>query len=184
MGTPLTFTQALEQAEALAQQALPQVCHERIACGMALVKNGHVLQRDDGTWEVQSATTEGKVYAVNGSCPCEDAHFRAPKGLCKHRLSVQLFRRAVSLMQPQHAPEAPQEEPLGDARSALGEAPSSINLKVLLYGHECQLTLRDEREDRLLQRLEALLKNKDIRPLPKPAPRPQGQQWRSKREYR
>jgi hypothetical protein len=191
MGAP-TFSQALEQAELLARQALPHVCHERIACAVALVKNGSVLQLDDATWEVQSATTEGQTYHINGTgCPCEDAKYKAPKKLCKHQLGVQLFRKAVALMHPPAAPVEPPrhhtstesvEAPLRRERMApaLPEAPASVNFRAMIGQFEMQFTLRDASEAVLLQRLAALLKNKDIRPIPKPAPRPQGQ-WKQRK---
>src|SRR5215831_4540284 len=88
----LTFRDALDQAELLARQNLPEVLHERLSCAVALVKGGQVLQMDDGhTWEVESASVPGKIYSINGTgCPCEDARFRAPQGLCKHKLATLL----------------------------------------------------------------------------------------------
>ena len=71
------------------------------------------------------------------------------------------------------APEATRGAP----RGALPEAPASANVRVLVQGHECQITLRDHDEAALLTRLGAVLKRSDVRPLPKPAPRPQGQ-WK------
>src|SRR5262249_15844201 len=46
------------------------------------------------------------------------------------------------------------------------EAPASVNLKGLLYGHEVMVTLRGENEATLLGRLEALLRRPEIRPIP------------------
>ena len=105
----LTFAQALAQAELLALQKLPAVLHERISCGVALVREGKVLQEDDHHWTVESTSTPGKVYAINGTCTCEDAHFRAPEGLCKHRLGAYLARKSLELV---HAapPASPVEE--------------------------------------------------------------------------
>jgi hypothetical protein len=45
------------------------------------------------------------------------------------------------------------------------------------------VTLRDADEGHLLARLQALLTDQRIRPVPKPA-RPQGQQWKNQRNYR
>jgi len=53
----------------------------------------------------------------------------------------------------------------------LPEAPASLNVKVLVQGHEVQVTLRGTDETALLGRLQALLTRQDIRPIPKPAPR-------------
>ena len=56
-----------------------------------------------------------------------------------------------------------------------------MNFKAMIGGFETQITLRDADESRLLARLEALLKDQRIRPIPKPAPRAAGQ-WK-KRTY-
>jgi hypothetical protein len=94
-----TFHQALETAELAARQALPTVLHERLSCAVALVKDGRVFQTDDPhLWTVDSASTIGKTYSVNGACDCEDYQFRAPHKLCKHRLAVLLARKAMKLM--------------------------------------------------------------------------------------
>jgi hypothetical protein len=114
---PLTFHNALERAELLARQALPEVLHERLSCAVALVKNGAVMQLDNGAWEVESTSIPGKQYHINGTgCPCEDAHYRAPQGRCKHVLATLLSRKAMSLIrQAQAAPEPPVEPPALDA---------------------------------------------------------------------
>jgi len=39
----------------------------------------------------------------------------------------------------------------------LPEAPASINVRLMLHGRECQLTLRDSDEERLLERLAVVL---------------------------
>jgi hypothetical protein len=81
----LSFHQALDMAEVLARNALPTIMHARVSCAVALVKAGAVLQTDEPhLWTVASASTPGKEYTVDGHCPCEDAHYRAPQGRCKH----------------------------------------------------------------------------------------------------
>jgi hypothetical protein len=108
MDATLTFAQALLQAEAMARSTLPPELHERLSCAVALVQEGKVLQADDGqSWHVTSATTPNKTYAVNGTCPCEDAFYRAPSGLCKHRIGVYLARRALQLMAVPASPVVP-----------------------------------------------------------------------------
>jgi hypothetical protein len=115
---PLTFHNALEQAELLARQHLPEILHGRLACAAALVRDGKVLQLDDGhTWEVASASVAGKIYSINGQgCDCKDAQFTAPQGRCKHVIATWICRKALALIQQAQAPQAetpvvaPQEE--------------------------------------------------------------------------
>jgi hypothetical protein len=61
--------------------------------------------------------------------------------------------------------------------TVLPEAPASINLKVLIQGHEVMVTLRDRNEATLLARLQTLLKRQDIRPIP-PRPAPKTGGWK------
>jgi hypothetical protein len=158
-----TFHHALEQAELLARQALPTVLHERLSCAVALVKAGKVLQRDDGhTWDVDSTTTPGLTYSMNGhGCQCEDAHYRASSGRCKHVLATLLAKKAMKLMH--ETPEETQEEtpraphPSAQPVAALPEAPASVNVHLQIAGRQVQLTLRDTDETRLLARLQAVL---------------------------
>jgi hypothetical protein len=174
----LTFTQALERAELLARQALPPALHGRLSCGMALVKAGAVVQEDGGLWTVASASTEGKRYSVNGSCSCEDAHYRAPKGRCKHKLAQYLARKTQALLHDEAQAPTIQGHHDNLETPPLYEAPASVNLKVLISGHEVMVTLRDADEGALLTRLAALLKRQDLRPLPpKPAPK-SGGNWK------
>jgi hypothetical protein len=78
------------------------------------------------------------------------------------------------------APLAP--APVPTASAVLPEAPASLNFRAMIGGFETQITLRDADESRLLARLQALLKDQRIQPLPKPAPRAQGQ-WKQRRQY-
>jgi hypothetical protein len=173
--TSLTFSQALQRAEAQARRTLDVALHERLSATVTLVKDGRVFQATDGTWQVDSSSREGLVHSVNGVCSCEDAHFQAPQGLCKHRLSVYLARRVFQLMQAP-APEsvAPTDTP------ALPEAPCSVNCHITLEGRQVQVTLRDSDETRLLQRLTALLKQY---PVPAPQAASQGQGQLSPQQY-
>jgi hypothetical protein len=108
-----TFHDALEHAELLARQALPEVLHERLSCAVALVKDGKVMQLNDGhTWEVESASVAGKIYSINGAgCSCEDAHYRAPQGRCKHMLATLLCRKTLALIHQAQAPPATEVPP-------------------------------------------------------------------------
>jgi hypothetical protein len=188
-----TFTQALEQAALLARQRLPVLQHNRLSCAVAIVTSGGAIQRDDGSWDVVSQSEPGRQYHLNGvGCSCEDAHYRAPKGQCKHVLATLLTRKAVQLMQtPEPVPVVPEAvpEPYPDndpgpeppaCPAPLPEARASINLKVLIGGHEVQVTLRDQTEAALLDRLHTLLKRSDVRPVPRLAPRTGGQ-WKKGR---
>ena len=169
-----TFPQALEQAELLARQSLPHLLHERISCAVALVRNGKVLQRDDGhTWDVESGSKPDVTYSINGhGCQCEDATYRAPAGRCKHLLATLLARKALALMrEPQEdavsTPDATDQAPgalashetpvLSPMLPPLPEAPASVNVHLTIGGRQAQLTLRDTDESRLLARLEAVL---------------------------
>jgi hypothetical protein len=69
------------------------------------------------------------------------------------------------------------------ATGTLPEAPASVNFKAMLGGFETQITLRDTDESRLLARLQALLNDRRIQPVPKPAPRSGGQPWKQRRQY-
>jgi hypothetical protein len=165
-----TFHQALEQAELLARQTLPQVMYERISCAVALVRNGKVLQRDDGhTWDVESSSKPEVTYSINGhGCQCEDAHYRAPQGRCKHVLATLLARKALALMR-EPCPTSELPSPAADlqyvdsltnhppAAAPLPEAPASVNVHLTIAGRQVQLTLRDTDESKLLARLEAVL---------------------------
>jgi len=105
---------------------------------------------------------------------------KAPEGWCRHRIAAGIAKRVRELLAAE-APQAPtQEQPRGAPRCPLGEAPASVNVRAMLAGHECQLTLRDHDEGALLLRPQAVLKRPDVQPVPRPAPR--AGQWK-KREY-
>jgi hypothetical protein len=104
----LLFPEALAMAEAQALTKLDPSLHERLSAAMWLVQQGHLLQRDDGSWDVTSQTTPGQTYHINGhGCSCPDAQYRAKDGHCKHFLSVCLMRRSLQLMHESHAPIVP-----------------------------------------------------------------------------
>jgi hypothetical protein len=166
----LTFTQALIEAESRARKTLPSTLHERLAHATELVRGGRVFQDSAGAWQVDSSSTEGLTYNVNGVCNCQDAHYnQPPKGLCKHRLAVYLSRKVQALMTvAQMGTQAPVPEGLTSSDTApLYEAPASVNVRLLIDGRDCQLTLRDSDEGRLLARLAVVLQQY---PVPQPAP--------------
>jgi hypothetical protein len=178
-----TFLQALESAARLATQALPETLHARIADAVVLVRDGHCFQDDAGTWQVDSSETEGLTYSVNGQCSCHDFHYNKPeRGLCKHRLSVFLSRKVAALMtvaqtgtQVPADPQAPPAEVLTKREDLpevvsmgynLPEARASVNVRLVVGGHEVLWTLRDHEEGRLAARLERLLAQYPAQPTP------------------
>jgi hypothetical protein len=133
MSATLTFAQALVQAEAAARSTLPVELHERLSAAVALVKAGRVFQDSTGAWQVDSASREGIVYSVNGSCQCDDTHYNKP-AYCKHRLAVFLSQWVMTLMAQPSAPVVPQStpvEPEAPAEPPAGIAPQHI---VLIQG--------------------------------------------------
>jgi hypothetical protein len=122
----------------------------------------------DGTAKVASQSNGTTVYfVVNGTCECKD-FAKAPSGWCKHRIAAGLHKRAVALV---HAPlDAPATDqaapppppvpsalPVAPGQATHTEAPASVNVRLLIEGRDCQVTLRDTDETRLLTRLTAFL---------------------------
>jgi hypothetical protein len=190
---PTTFTETLAHAAMLATQALPETLHARLADAVVLVRDGHCFQTDAGDWQVDSSETEGLTYRVNGQCSCHDFHYNKPeRGLCKHRLSVFLSRKVAALMTvAQTGTEVPADpqahEVAGNSRTPqaevvtlgynLPEARASVNVRLVVGGHEVLWTLRDHEEGRLAARLERLLAQY---PAPQPPSAPastQGEGW-------
>lgn len=103
---------------------------------------------DDGTATVHSASDPTRHYRIaQGTCTCRDWE-HAPEHLCQHRLAAGLVRKAHALLPPTLEAAAPQPLP---------EAPASVNVRLQIDGRDCQLTLRDSDEARLLARLQAVL---------------------------
>jgi hypothetical protein len=152
-----------------AKATLPE-CNGRVESAVKLVLNDDIeYHAEDGSALVNSCTNAGRVYHVKGGvCDCQD-FARAPRGFCKHRLAVAMLVRLHEAL--------PDDAPVAAPVAPLPEAPASVNLKVLVAGHEVMVTLRDTDEATLFERLHAVLKRSDVRPLPKPQPR---QQWRKR----
>jgi len=148
-----TFTQALERVSALAHAKLPPELHGHLERATALVKHRHVFPTDDGKHAQVLSSDGARWYPVNGHCTCMDAS-RAPQGLCKHRLAFGLYRRASELLASSTCGVATSAQ---GAPVALPEAPASVNVRLCIDGHECQFTMRDADEARLVERLQALL---------------------------
>jgi hypothetical protein len=101
----MTFDHALQYVTDLAHNRLPESLHARLERATALVREGRVWLEDDGQ-HAHVLPSDGTWRYVNGHCSCEDVHYRAPEGYCKHALSVMLYRRTVQLM---HQPAQIQE---------------------------------------------------------------------------
>ncbi len=147
-----TFRQAIARVAALAHARLPQELHGHLERAVALVNNRHVWMDEDGR-HAQVLSSDGTTwYPCNGHCTCMGAT-RAPQGLCKHRLSVMLYRRASELL----ASSACGGGDTPAASTTLPEAPASVNVRLCIGGADVQWTLSDASEDRLAERLERLL---------------------------
>jgi len=159
-----------EALSGLASKTLAKIptLNGRVERAVKLVLSGDVELHDDQTALVNSLTDPAKAYQLkDGVCQCRDWQ-HAPRNLCAHRLAVGFTRKLA-----ERVPQSSTVE-----TGALPEAPSSVNFRAMVGQFEMQFTLRDASEAVLLERLEALLRHKEIRPLPpKPAPRPQGQ-WK------
>jgi hypothetical protein len=96
----LTWTDAVQRVSAIAQAKLPEALRGAIQRATALVLAGGVMFDEDGV-HAQVRASDGQTwYAVNGTCPCKAAAV-APDGLCKHRLSTMIYKRAAQM---QHEP--------------------------------------------------------------------------------
>jgi hypothetical protein len=180
-----TFRALVADVAARAKALLPASINGRLEGAVRLVLAHDVTRLDDGTIEVGSSTDPLKTYHLVGTtCQCRDfVDGKAPEGWCRHRIAAGIDKRVREVL----AAEVPRNtetplESLGIPRDPLPEAPASINLRAMIGGFETQITLRDTDESRLLARLEALLKDQRIRPVPRPAPR-QGQWQGRKRQY-
>jgi hypothetical protein len=164
MTTRAAYRETLAALAAKTEAKIPGL-NGRVAKGLRLALVGDITLHADGHSTVLSSSDPTRRYEIlDGRCPCRDWE-QAPQHLCQHRLGAGLMRKALELM-----PQAPQEETASPA-TPLPEAPASVNVKVLVMGHEVMVTLRGSDETTLLTRLQALLKRADIRPVPKPAPR-------------
>jgi hypothetical protein len=170
------FRQVLAEMAEKAKAKLPESTG-RVEKAVALVLQGDIAyDAATSTALVNSCSDATKVYKVRGKvCECPDFE-RAPQHLCKHVLGVMFLIRLQQVLDA----EAPPAQPLETPRGPLGEAPASVNLKVLLHGHEVMVTLRDADEGHLLTRLQALLTSGTVQPLPARAqPTPQARQGSS-----
>jgi hypothetical protein len=146
-----TFKHAVERVTALAHAKLPAALHGALERAHALVLHQHVWMDEDGR-HGQVLSSDGTTwYVCNGHCTCMGVT-HAPQGLCKHRLSLALYRRASELLASGAC-----GVPAPTAAAALPEAPASVNVRLWIGGADVQWMLRDQDEDRLAERLERLL---------------------------
>ncbi len=170
------FRAAVAAVADKARAILPTAVNGRIEGAVKLVLMGDVEPLEDGSIQVASSSDPERSYRLEGTtCTCQDfQHGKAPQGWCQHRIAAGIDKRTREMLATQAAAITSSDGTA--APTTLPEAPASVNVRVLVAGHEVQITLRDQGEVALLARLQSLLKRPDIRPVPKPAPR--SQQWR------
>src|SRR5262252_10011217 len=164
------FREAVEAVAQKARTALPE-SNGRIDKAVHLILNGDISLDSNGEGTVASQSNGTGAYNVGKglSCPCKDQP-KSPRGLCKHLLCYHIFTRATALAKQRleqldaasngtttPAPEQVDQATVATPILPLPEAPASANCYVTLAGRQIQLTLRDQDEQRLLQRLETLL---------------------------
>jgi hypothetical protein len=179
------FRSVLATIAARAKERLPQ-SNGRVERAAALVLSGDIAYHsEDGSALVGSCTDPTKTYHVKGgTCDCQDWG-RAPDHRCKHVIGLMMLIRlqqALAAEAPQEPVEAPTPaKPARGVASSLPEARASLNFKAQVGHYEVMVTLRGDTEAELFKRLQqAVLARPDVRPLPKPAPRGNGQQWKQR----
>lgn len=161
-----TFLETLTREVARMQATHPDREAE-LARAHALILHGMVVPSPGDPDTAQVLSSDGsRMYHVNGVCDCTAGQHGKD---CKHLHAWKLYRYVAKRV----AERTADQEYSGHLETPpLPEAPASVNLKVLLHGHEVMVTLRGNDESALLTRLEVLLRRSDVRPLPpKPAPR-------------
>ena len=149
------FRAAVAEIALKAKATLPD-CNGRVDSAVKLVLNGDVELLPDGKAHVASQSNGTTAYhLVNGSCDCKDFP-KAPSGWCKHRIASGLHKRAVAAV-ALATPPVPSARPVEPGQATHTEAPASVNVRLLIDGRDCQVTLRDTDETRLLVRLAAVL---------------------------
>ncbi len=130
-------TQVGEQLRAkLRVEILPDRLHK----ALALVLAHAVTLHPDDTVSVQSGK---QTYRLAPECPCADATHRAE--LCKHRLAVELHRRALALLAattPASSPTAA-GAPAGAAPPPNADAPPAATPPAAEAAHQTQLPSAD-----------------------------------------
>ena len=156
MSTPTarqTFRETVALVAEKAKARLPQAVNGRIESAARLVINGDVEPLDDGSIKVGGSDPTRWYHLVGLTCTCTDfTQGKAPEGWCKHRIAAGIHKRVGEVL-----PQAPPVETQPAPSAPLPEAPCSVNVRLSIDGRDCQLTLRDSEEARLLQRLLAVL---------------------------
>jgi hypothetical protein len=149
------FREALAEVAARAKAALPTAVNGRIDKAVQIVLAGDVIPcEEDGRFFVGSQSDPGMQHVVAGTCDCPDSDRPELESWCKHKLASALWTRATALSTQRLAAEL---EPQPLAPATLPEAPASCNVYVEIGGRKVQVTLRDSDEQRMLERLAALL---------------------------
>jgi hypothetical protein len=141
------WREAVATVSAKAKAHLPEA-NGRVEKAEQLVLNGDVEIMADGKARVASQSNGQTTYHIaNGTCDCPDFP-RPPHGQCKHKIARGIFLRATALVRAKMDAITP----------ALPEAPASANVRLVMDGHEVQVTLRDTSEGHLMARIARLLK--------------------------
>jgi hypothetical protein len=165
------YCEAVAQIAEKAKATLPEAVNGRLEAAVKLVLAGDVATLPDGSVTVGSSDPTRYYHLVGHDCTCTDfTQGKSPGGWCKHRIARAIFLRTQAQLPDRTAAAGPEPLP---------EAAASVNVRVLLLGHDIQLTLRGNDEGEVLERLQALLARPDIRPIPRPAPRSGG--WQKRR---
>ena len=184
-----TYRALVADVAVKAKAVLPEAVNGRIESAVKLVLAHDVVFLADGTVEVGSSTDPIKTYTLAGqACDCQDfAYGKAPEGWCQHRIAAGIAKRVQEHLAAQ-APQTAQEpasspQTTADTSAALdvpqrlGEAPASANVRVTISGRDCQITLRDTDEARLLARLQTLLEQFPVPEKTPSQPQERGKDW-------
>jgi hypothetical protein len=164
-----TFRATVAAVAEKAKARLPQAVNGRIEAAARLVINGDVEPLNDGSVKVGGSDPTRWYHLVGPTCTCTDfVQGKAPDGWCKHRIAAGIQKRVQELLPPEPAPEV---VVVDNNNLPLPEARASLNFKAMIGAYEVQVTMRDDTEAALLERLQVLLRQTTIKPIPKPAPR-------------
>jgi hypothetical protein len=162
---PLTFLQTLK-TEVGRMQAMHPEREGDLARAHALILQGMVMPTEDPTTAHVLSSDGVKHYEVNGSCTCQAGQHGRD---CKHMHAWKLYRYIAGKVEGQTPPD---QDYRGNLETpTLPEAPASVNVRVLMAGHEVQWTLRGHDEAQVYARLQALLTRQDVKVIPRPAPK-------------